>query len=78
MQGTVKLTIPSGTQNGEKFRLKGKGIENLHSYKTGDMYVVIKVMIPDKLSRDQKKLIEDLDKTELNSNSEFKKINKYL
>ena len=78
IQGTVKLTIPSGTQNGDKFRLKGKGIENLHSYKTGDMYVIIKVIIPDKLSREQKKLIEELDKTELNNNSEFRKIDKYI
>lgn len=78
IQGTVKLTIPAGTQNGEKFRLKGKGIENLHSYKTGDMYVIIKVIVPDKLSKEQKRLIEELNNTELNSNSEFKKIDKYL
>ncbi len=78
INGTVKLTIPSGTQNGDKFRLKGKGIENLHSYKTGDMYVITKVIVPEKLSRDQKKLIEELDKTELNNNSEFKKIDKYI
>ena len=78
ISGTVKLTIPAGTQNGEKFRLKGKGIENLHSYKTGDMYVITKVIVPEKLSRDQKKLIDELNKTELNNNSEFKKIDKYI
>ena len=78
IQGVVKLTIPSGTQNGDKFRLKGKGIENLHSYKTGDMYVIIKVIVPDKLSREQKKLIEELNNTELNNNLEFKKIDKYI
>ena len=78
IQGVVKLTIPSGTQNGDKFRLKGKGIENLHSYKTGDMYVIIKVIVPDKLTKEQKKLIEELNNTELNNNSEFKKIDKYV
>ena len=78
ISGSVKLTIPSGTQNGDKFRLKGKGIENLHSYKTGDMYVIIKVIVPDKLSKEQKRLIEELNNTELDNNVEFKKINKYV
>ena len=78
INGAVKLTIPAGTQNGEKFRLKGKGIENLHSYKTGDMYVIINVIVPSKLSREQKNLIEQLNNTELNNSSEFKKIDKYL
>ena len=78
ISGTVKLTIPAGTQNGEKFRLKGKGIENLHSYKTGDMYVIIKVIVPEKLSKEQKKLIEQLSTTDLENNNEFKKINKYI
>lgn len=78
IKAPVKLTIPAYTQNGDKFRLKGKGIENLHSYKTGDMYVIAKVIIPDKLSKEQKKLIEELDKTELNNSQEFKKIDKYI
>ena len=78
INGTVKLTIPAGTQNGEKFRLKGKGIENLHSYKVGDMYVIIKVIVPEKLSKEQKKLIEELSTTDLESSNEFKKINKYI
>lgn len=78
INGTVKLTIPAGTQSMEKFRLKGKGIENLHAYKTGDMYVITKVVVPTKLSRDQKKIFEELEKTKLDDNSEFKKIEKYI
>ena len=41
------------------------------------MYVIIKVIIPDKLSRDQKKLFEELSKTDLET-KEFKKIKEYM
>lgn len=60
LTGTVKLTIEPGSNTGDKLRLKGKGIEDVHSYHKGDMYVILKVIVPDKLSRDQKKLFEDL------------------
>ena len=58
-------------------RLKGKGIEDVHSYRKGDMYVVLNVVVPDKLSRDQKKLFEQLAKTDLET-KEFNKFNKYM
>lgn len=77
VDGTVKLTIEPGTNTGDKLRLKGKGVEDVQSYRKGDMYVVVKVVIPDKISRDQKKLFEELDKTNLETN-EFKKIREYL
>ena len=75
--GTVKMTIESGANTGDKLRLKGKGVEDVHSYRKGDMYVIIKVVIPDKISKEQKKLFESLDKTDLTT-KEFKKIEKYL
>jgi len=78
LTGEVKLTIPEGTSTGDKFRLKGKGIENLHSYKNGDMYVIIDVVIPKKITKEQRKLFEQLDKTELNNGSIFKKIKDYI
>ena len=74
--GTVKLTIEAGSNTGDKLRLKGKGVEDVHSYHKGDMYVILKVVIPDKLSKEQKKLFEELDNTDLKT-SEFKKIEKY-
>lgn len=70
--GKVELTIPSGTQNGEKMRLRGKGVENVNTKRKGDMYVITKVIIPEKLSREQKKLIEELSNTDLESNKYFK------
>jgi molecular chaperone DnaJ len=75
--GNVTLSIPDGTNSGDKLRLKGKGIENVQSHRKGDMYVVIKVVIPSKISKEQKKLFEKLSETDLESSSEFKKFNKF-
>lgn len=76
--GTVTLTIPEGSETNDKQRLKGKGVEDVNTGRKGDMYVVLKIVIPKKLSRDQKKLFEELSKTDLESGSEFKKIREYL
>ena len=53
-------------------RLRGKGIENVNSKRKGDMYVITKVIIPEKLSREQKKLFEELSYTKLDDNKYFK------
>ena len=78
LNGTVKLTIPAGSATNDKHRLKGKGIENLHSHSKGDMYVVLKVVTPSKLTKEQKKLFEELAKTDLETSSDFKNIKDYL
>ncbi len=78
LYGSVKLTIPDGSQTGDKHRLKGKGVEDVQTGRKGDMYVVIKVITPTKLSKDQKKLFEQLSKTNLEDSSEFKKYKEYL
>jgi len=78
LYGTVTLSVPSGTQNGDKHRLRGKGIDNSTNYRKGDMYAVIKVVIPTKLDRKQKSLINDLSETNLANSSEFDKFNKYM
>jgi len=77
LYGNVKLTIENGASTGDKHRLKGKGIEDLHSGSKGNMYVVINVIIPNKLDKKQKKLFEELNNTDLKT-SEFKKIEDYL
>ncbi|MFQ5537756.1 MAG: molecular chaperone DnaJ [Gemmatimonadota bacterium] len=53
----VVLTIPPGTQNGTKFRIRGQGIEK--NGRRGDQYVEVKVEVPDHLSDEEKKLIEE-------------------
>lgn len=77
LYGTVVLTIPEGSQTGDKHRIKGKGI-NAGTFKKGDMYIVLKVIVPQKLTRDQKKLLNELNNNNLNNNKEFDKIKKYL
>lgn len=76
--GNVKLSISEGTETGDKYRLKGKGISSINSSRKGDMYVIAKVVIPKKLNKSQRKLLEQLEKSGLDDNGEFKKIAKYL
>jgi molecular chaperone DnaJ len=60
--GDVELTIPSGTQSGTQFRLKGKGLKDLRSDAQGDQFVEVKIDIPTKLSREEKEFYEKLRK----------------
>ena len=59
VDGKVDLTIPAGTQTGSQFRLKGKGVPTRGS--RGDQIVVVKVVTPHKLSKEQRTLLEKLD-----------------
>ncbi|TDT70507.1 molecular chaperone DnaJ [Hypnocyclicus thermotrophus] len=63
LEGTVKIKIPAGTQNGKVFKLKGKGINNSRGFGRGDQLVKILVEVPTNLTREQKELIEKLDET---------------
>jgi len=56
----LKMKIPSGTQSGEIFRIKGKGIPHLGNRGKGDHLVKIIVKTPRRLSREQKRLIKEL------------------
>lgn len=56
----VKLKIPVGTQPGTEFRLRGKGVPHLRGRGRGDQYVRVLVRIPEKLSREQKDILEQL------------------
>ena len=76
--GNVVLTVPEGTQNNDKQRLKGKGVTDINSNKKGDMYVIFNVLMPTKLSKDQKRLFKELDDTNLKNHDDFKKFNRYL
>lgn len=65
IHGNLKLTVEAGCENGKTERIKGKGIHSDVSRKKGDMYIVYKVIIPKKLSKEQKSLIEKLANTDL-------------
>ncbi len=71
LYGNIKLTIPAGSNSGDKQRIKGKGVDNANSYRNGDMYIILKVKNPKKLSRLQKELLSKLDDTDL-EDSEIK------
>ncbi len=59
LQAEEYLDIPEGTQSGEIFRKRGKGLPNPHGGR-GDLYVNIRVVIPSKVTRDQRRLLDQL------------------
>lgn len=65
VDGEVKIRIRAGTQPGTMMRLQGKGVPVLRGRGRGDEYVRILINIPDKLSREQKRLIEEMDEVGL-------------
>jgi len=62
---TVKMKIPAGTQSGELFRIKGKGVPSLGRSNRGDHLVKIIVDVPKNLSREQRKILEEIQKAGL-------------
>ncbi len=58
--GDEKLKIPEGTESGAVFRLRGKGLADPHGGGKGDLYYHVRVLTPTKLTREQRKLIEQL------------------
>lgn len=65
VDGNVDLKIPAGTQSGMIFRLKGKGVPEVHKTQRGDHLVEITVKMPEKLSKKAKELFEELKKESL-------------
>jgi molecular chaperone DnaJ len=72
----INLTIPAGTQNDDKLKLKGKGMSKIRSSSRGDMYVHINVEVPKSLTKKQKELIEELSKEMSEDNKSSNFINK--
>jgi molecular chaperone DnaJ len=63
LNGEESLTIPEGTASGSTFRIRGKGMPSVSGRGKGDLYVAVKVAVPKKLTREQKKAIDELRKT---------------
>lgn len=59
LKGHVMLTIPGGTQSGKQFRLKEKGVKNVHGYGYGDLFINVKVVTPTKINERQKELLRE-------------------
>jgi curved DNA-binding protein len=61
LNGSVMLTIPAGTQNGQVFRLRGKGMPHLRQPEQhGDLYAEVSVQLPTELTARQRELFEEL------------------
>jgi molecular chaperone DnaJ len=58
--GTASLDIPEATASDTMFRLRGKGMPNVAGRGRGDLFVSVKVAVPRKLSKEQRRLIEEL------------------
>jgi molecular chaperone DnaJ len=54
MDGPAELDIPAGTQYGQTFRLRGKGMPNVRNGRRGDQFVVVQVVVPKELSAEQR------------------------
>jgi molecular chaperone DnaJ len=63
MEGEHVLKIPDGTQPGSTFRIKNKGVPVLNGHGRGDLYVQVRVLIPAKLSKRQRELLQELETT---------------
>lgn len=79
VQGDVNLKVPAGTQTGTRFRLRGKGVKNVHGRGVGDQHVIAKVITPKKMTEKQKELMREFasisgDSLEEYSSSLFDKI----
>ncbi len=63
LDGKEKLVIPSGTQPGRIFKLRGKGVPHIRSSSRGDQLVIVGVEIPNQVSPEQRELFEKLADT---------------
>lgn len=76
LEGKVKLNIHEGTQHGNEFKLKGKGIQRLNYSGKGDQYVRIIVEVPKELSKAQKEKLREFDS--LSEEKNYKKQKSFM
>jgi molecular chaperone DnaJ len=76
LDGKIILTIPPYSQTNDKLRIKGRGVPN--NSRRGDLYIVLDVVMPTKLDRNQRRLFEELSETNLDTSDKFKIFNKHF
>ncbi len=62
LDGSVTMTLPPGTDSGKKFKLKSKGIPNTRTGFKGDEFVIIKIIVPKKVTAKTKEALEEVEK----------------
>ena len=85
VSGKVRVKIAPGTQSGKVLRLRGKGLPVVNGYGNGDLLVYVNVWIPKKVSKEEEKLLQELNKSESfkpspsdDDRSFFKKVRDYF
>jgi molecular chaperone DnaJ len=63
LDGEMQLEVPAGTQSGEDFVIRGKGVPRLRGGGRGDMIVRVTVVVPEELTDEQRRLLEELAET---------------
>jgi molecular chaperone DnaJ len=63
LAGKASFEVAEGTQTGRTYRLRGKGIKGIRSSVPGDLYVHVQIETPVKLNDQQRKLIQELEKS---------------
>ena len=61
IDGKVKVKIEPGTQPGKVLRLRNKGLPSVNGYGTGDLLVNVSIYVPETLSKDEKKALEEME-----------------
>jgi molecular chaperone DnaJ len=62
MEGITVMTLPPGTQSGQKFKLSGKGFPSSRTGTRGNQFVTIKVAVPKNVSDKEKEAIQEIEK----------------
>jgi curved DNA-binding protein len=63
LEGSIKLRIPAGTVSGQELRVRGQGLPQGKTGERGDLYVVVRVQVPEQVSAKEKSLWEELART---------------
>jgi molecular chaperone DnaJ len=64
VQSTARVHVPAGIQTGEILRLRGQGLPGLHGRGMGDQLIRVRVWTPEKLSREQERILKELRELE--------------
>ena len=63
LDGRADVSIPAATQPGARFRVRGKGMPNVNGRGHGDLHVIARAAVPKKLTREQKRMLEEFGRT---------------
>ncbi len=63
LDGHEDVQVPAGTQPGTRFRIRGKGMPSVSGRGHGDLHVIARVAVPKKLTKEQRRLLEELAQT---------------